>query len=68
MKNFNSYISAVALAGLLAIGCNPLQLDQIDDPNNPSVGSVTNNATRSQIQFVLTGLESRHREYVSNVS
>ena len=68
MKNLNSYISAVALAGLFTFGCNPLQLDQIDDPNNPSVGSVTNNATRSQIQFVLTGLESRHRDYVTNVS
>jgi len=68
MKNLNSYITAVALAGLLAFGCNPLQLDQIDDPNNPSVGSVGNNATRSQIQFVLTGLEFRHRGYVTNIS
>lgn len=68
MKNLNSYITAVALAGLLAFGCNPFQLDQIDDPNNPAVNSVTNNATRSQIQFVLTGLESRHRGYVTNIS
>lgn len=68
MKNLNSYITAVALAVFLTFGCNPLQLDQIDDPNNPSVGSVTNNATRSQIQFVLTGLESRHRGYVTNIS
>lgn len=49
-------------------GCNPLKLDEIDDPNNPSVGSVSNNASRQQIQFVLTGLEARHRGYVTNVS
>jgi hypothetical protein len=68
MKKLNSYITAVVLAGLLTFGCNPLELDQIDDPNNPSVGSVSNNASRSQIQFVLTGLESRHRVYVTNIS
>nr|MBI1232552.1 RagB/SusD family nutrient uptake outer membrane protein [Cytophagales bacterium] len=68
MKKIHSYIAALAIAGLVTVGCNPLQLDQIDDPNNPSVGSVSNNATRSQIQFVLTGLESIHRGYVTNVS
>lgn len=50
------------------MGCNPLDLDQIDDPNNPSVGSVSENASRSQIQFLVTGLESRHRGYVTNVT
>lgn len=54
---------AVSLAA-----CNPLQLDEIVDPNNPSVGSVASNATRSQIQFLITGLESRHRGYVVNLS
>lgn len=68
MKKFSNYISSLALGGLLLFSCNPLELDQIIDPNNPSVSSVTNNANRSQIQFVLTGLEARHRGYVTNVS
>jgi len=36
--------------------------------NNPSVGSIANNATSQQIQFLVTGLESRHRGYVTNIS
>ncbi|WP_209331220.1 RagB/SusD family nutrient uptake outer membrane protein [Lunatimonas salinarum] len=68
MKRVITYLSSLVLGGLLLSGCNPLQLDPIDDPNNPSVNSVTNNATRSQIQSVLTGLEARHRGYVTNVS
>ncbi|MCR9083056.1 MAG: RagB/SusD family nutrient uptake outer membrane protein, partial [Cyclobacteriaceae bacterium] len=68
MKNTLKNISKViAVAGVLA-ACNPLQLDEIQDPNNPSVGSVSDNATREQIQFLITGLESRHRGYVTNVS
>lgn len=55
------------LAGGLMVGmlaCNPLNTDPVEDPNNPSVGSVTNNASRAQIQFLITGLEARHRGYV----
>lgn len=65
MKKLTKYIAMVAI-GLAA--CNPLQLDEIVDPNNPSVGSVASNATRSQIQFLITGLEARHRGYVVNLS
>lgn len=55
------------LAGTLIYGftgCNPLNTDPVIDPNNPSVVSVTNNASRAQIQFLVTGLESRHRGYI----
>ena len=58
---------AASLALLIA-ACNPLEVEQIDDPNNPSVSSVLNNATKPQIQYLVTGLESRHRSYVSNVT
>lgn len=60
------------IAGVMAIGalwsCNPLEVEKIDDPNNPSVFSVSQNATKAQIQYLLTGLEARHRDYVSNVT
>lgn len=68
MHIIQKYIGLSVVAGLLLFSCNPLELDQIDDPNNPSVGSVSENASRSQIQFLVTGLESRHRGYVTNVS
>ncbi|WP_162341060.1 RagB/SusD family nutrient uptake outer membrane protein [Cyclobacterium salsum] len=68
MSTLKKYIGLSVIAGLLMVSCNPLELDQIDDPNNPSVGSVSENASRSQIQFLITGLESRHRDYVENVS
>jgi starch-binding outer membrane protein, SusD/RagB family len=68
MKTLHKYIGMAALAAGSLFACNPLQLDEIIDPNNPSVESVSNNASREQIQFLLTGLESRHRGYVTNVS
>ena len=48
--------------------CNPLQLDEVLDPNNPSLASVETNATKEQVQFLLTGLEASHRSYVTNIS
>lgn len=68
MSTLKKYIGLSVIAGLFMASCNPLSLDQIDDPNNPSVGSVSENASRSQIQFLITGLEFRHREYVTNVA
>lgn len=62
---YKSIKAAAAFAvALMAAGCNPLHIDKISDPNNPSEESVTKNATREQVQFVLTGLEERHRSYL----
>ncbi|MCU0387291.1 MAG: RagB/SusD family nutrient uptake outer membrane protein [Chitinophagaceae bacterium] len=62
----NKFLSAIIAGGLLSgmTACNPLNTNPVQDPNNPSVGSVTNNASRAQIQFLVTGLEARHRGYV----
>ncbi|KAI9550143.1 hypothetical protein GHT06_003515 [Daphnia sinensis] len=48
--------------------CNPLELDEVIDPNNPSIASISKDATPQQIQFLITGLESRHRGYVTNLA
>jgi len=66
----NIMYKTMLIAGMAALvtSCNPLNLDVIGDPNNPSVGSVSNNATRAQIQFLVTGLEGRHRAYVFTVT
>jgi len=68
MKNIRNYFAAGLIAAGALSSCNPFQLDDVQDPNNPSVESVANNATPQQIQFLVTGLESRHRGYVNNVS
>ena len=68
MKNLRNYFASALISAAVLSSCNPLQLDEVQDPNNPSVGSVSNNATPQQIQFLVTGLESRHRGYVTNIS
>lgn len=42
-------------------GCDLIDPDPIDDPNNPSVSEVLENATRAQLQNLISGLEVRHR-------
>lgn len=66
MKKMFKYILLPLVLGFSA--CNPLELEEVLDPNNPSLGSVSSNATREQVQFLLTGLEATHRGYVTNVS
>jgi starch-binding outer membrane protein, SusD/RagB family len=59
---YKSILAGTLMYGLA--GCNPLNTDPVTDPNNPSVASISNNASRAQIQFLVTGLEARHRGYV----
>jgi len=66
MKNILKAVLIPAVLGFTA--CNPLQLDEVLDPNNPSLASVETYATKEQVQFLLTGLESAHRNYVTNIS
>ncbi|MDO8966901.1 MAG: RagB/SusD family nutrient uptake outer membrane protein [Algoriphagus sp.] len=68
MKNLRNYFASALITAAVLTSCNPLQLDEVQDPNNPSEASVSNNATPQQIQFLITGLESRHRGYVTNIS
>ncbi len=66
MKRHIKYISIGAMTYLSVAlsGCNPLKVDKMIDPNNPSESGFTQNATREQVQFLVTGLEERHRAYV----
>ena len=43
------------------------EVREVFDPNNPSLGSVTTNANKSQLQVLVTGLEGRNRDYLGNV-
>jgi hypothetical protein len=41
--------------------CDFLDPNQISDPNNPSIEGVLTNASKAQLQNLVTGLEVRHR-------
>jgi len=60
----NKFIHHIFIAGILAV--SSCKLDNIPDPNNPSVTSVTNNASAGQLQNLVTGLEARSKDYVSS--
>lgn len=65
MKNLAYKISILCLTiGFLAL--SSCEVAEVFDPNNPSLGSVTNNANKSQLQVLVTGLEARHRGYLAN--
>ena len=66
MKKFQILFISSFTAFIFA--CNPLEVKELTDPNNPSQASVSSNASRRQIQFLVTGLEQRHKGYVTNVS
>lgn len=61
MTTFSPRLAAGLSLIVVATACNPLQLDPITDPNNPTVSGVLNNASRGELQNLLTGLEARSR-------
>lgn len=66
MKLINRY-SLILLAGIFLsiVSC---EIEEVNDPNNPSLGSVLNNATKPELQVLVTGLEVRNRGYVENAN
>lgn len=58
-------MTSLVLTLVFLSACNPLHIDKILDPNRPSEESFTTDATREQVQFLVTGLEAMHRSYVS---
>ena len=47
---------------------NSCEVDLVTDPNNPSVGSATADASLVEVQFLVTGLEGRNRGYYGSAS
>jgi starch-binding outer membrane protein, SusD/RagB family len=60
-----SIVKLIALSGLilLASSCNLLEVDPVIDPNSPSTAGVLDNATAGELQNLVSGLESVHRNY-----
>lgn len=60
------YLFFLTLFGsLLMTAC---ELDVVNDPNNPSLGSVSTDASKAELQVLVTGLETRHRTYYENAT
>lgn len=57
LRNF----SKIIFPALLAVGFAACEIDPIEDPNNPSVGAITANASLSEIQNLVTGIEGGMR-------
>lgn len=71
MKNIKHYIFSIAivlLSAFMITGCNLTEVDEVIDPNNPSVAGVLQDASRGELQNMVTGLEARHRGYVGNAT
>jgi hypothetical protein len=67
MKKLSLY-TPILIGLMLMSSCSFFELSAPNDPNNPSLGSVSQNASRNQVQNLITGLESRHRDYVFTVT
>jgi len=64
MKKHTSIVLTSLLVGGLT-ACNPLQTEEVIDPNFPSVGAVTNNATKAQLDALSVGQFSLARNGLS---
>lgn len=56
---FTYTLLVILLMGIA--GCDVVDPERIDDPNNPSVNEVLENANQDQLQNLISGLEVRHR-------
>lgn len=66
MKN-SKYKLIVFTLSVIFLALTSCEVNEVQDPNNPTLASVTTNANKSQLQVLVTGLEARHRGYLTNV-
>ena len=62
MKNITKYILFIGLT-IGIVSCDILNPDTVNDPNSPSEGVVLVDATKSDLQNLVTGLEADSRSY-----
>lgn len=63
---FSCHYAVAALLLMFLISCEIVDPDYIEDPNNPSVSEVLEDANKAQLQNLMTGLEVRHRSGAQN--
>ena len=60
------YKLTIALSLILIF--SSCEVDEVQDPNNPSLGSVLNDASKAELQTLVTGLEARNRAYFGSAT
>lgn len=62
------FIKFLLIFGLIAsqLFFTACEVDEVTDPNNPSLSSVLSDASKAELQVLVTGLEARNREYLGN--
>lgn len=63
MKNLR--INTVCILFMLVVfsACELVEVDPVNDPNRPSSGVILTDASRGDLQFLVTGMESANRLY-----
>jgi len=67
MRNTFLYITKGILL-LCFLSFSACEIEEVTDPNNPSVQSATNDASLVEIQFLVTGLEGGNRGYYGSAT
>ncbi len=64
IKNIMYILGIVTLLG----SCDYFNPDEVVDPNNPSIAGVLQDASKAELQTLVTGLEARHRVPFQNAT
>lgn len=64
--NKRSLLRSWCWIGVTALLFSSCKIDAIPDPNNPSAGEITKNASLGEIQNLVTGIESGMRDNLGN--
>ena len=68
MKRLTSNACLIALLAVAVTACDFFDPDTVTDPNSPSTSEVLSGASQSELQNLVTGLESRHRNATTGVT
>ena len=68
MKHLLCNACVIALLAVTVTACDFFDPDTVTDPNSPSANQVRNGASQSDLQNLVTGLESRHRNTTTGVT
>ncbi len=66
MNTIYKLISCFLIVSLVCF--SSCEIEEVVDPNNPSLASVTGDPSKAELQGLITGLESRHRNYFGSAT
>lgn len=68
MRRFAYSACLIAALAFAVTACDFFDPDTVTDPNSPSTNEVLSGASQSELQNLVTGLESRHRNTTTGVT